>query len=69
MNIFQLYFLKIIFKNAKDEDVTKRFILFDKSTTISIFIFDDYYYQKKKFELYFFYNYIKVIFSIKYSTR
>lgn len=66
---FWLYFPKIIFKNAKDKIVVKRFIFFDESTMMPISIFDNYYSWEKKFESYFFYDYIKVIFYVKYSIR
>ena len=44
---FWLYFLKIFFKDTKDEDIAKRFIFFDKFTIMPISIFDTYYCQEK----------------------
>lgn len=66
---FWLYFPKIIFKDIEDEGAAERFILFDKSTIIPIFVFDNYYYQEKELQSYFFYDYMKVISCVKYNTR
>lgn len=64
-----MYFLKIIFKDIENEKVVEVFALFYYLNIMLIFIFNNYYYLGKKFELYFFYNYMKVIFCIKYSIR
>lgn len=69
MKIFWLYFSKIIFQNVEDEETTESLIPFSISTMILTSIFDNYYYWGKKLELYFFYNYIKIISRIKYNTR
>lgn len=63
------YFLKIIFQNIEHKEVVKSFIFFSISIMMLTFIFDNYYYWKKKLESYFFYDYIKIIFCMKYSIR
>lgn len=69
MRVLELYFPKIIFQDAKDKEVVESFIPFGISIMIPTFIFDNYYYWEKELELYFFYDYMKIISCMKYSTR
>lgn len=69
MIILQFYFPKIIFQDVEDEENVDALVLLDNLRMISRSVFDDYYYQGKELESYFFYNYMKVISHIKYSAR
>lgn len=64
-----MYFPKIIFQNAEDEEVVESFISFGISTMMPNSIFDDYFYWGKKLESYFFYDYIMIISCVKYNIR
>lgn len=44
ISAFKLFFLKTIFKDIKDKNAIKKFIFFDKSTVMIIFVLDNYYY-------------------------
>lgn len=44
-------------------------IFLNTSIIISASIFDDYFYQKNELKFFFFYNYLKIIFWVKYSIK
>lgn len=67
MKAFQLYFSKIIFQDAEYRRAVKRFISFEKFIIMPTLVFDNYYYQGTKLQLYFFHDYIKLIFYVKYN--
>ncbi len=69
MRALRSYFPKIIFQDAEDEEAAESFIPFGKSTMMPTSVFDDYYYRGKELESYFFYDHMKVISRVKYSTR
>ncbi len=65
----QLYFPKIIFYNAEDKEAADNLIPFGSSMIMPTSIFDNYHYRGEELKSYSFYNYIKTIFCVKYSTR
>ena len=64
-----MYFCKTIFHNAKDKEFVESIIFFNTLIIMPTFIFDNYFYQRKKLELFSFYDYLKVISRVKYSIR
>lgn len=53
----------------EDKKAVEALIPIDSLRLTLIFIFNNYYYQRKEFMLYSFYDYIKLISDIKYNIK